>query len=161
MERDTVSDEKQRDHGGRHASSDGAVRAGRVELVILSTRGKSAQCRPRGSGGLVTLRGVKPMDLVPGEIAEVEPSRQWKYGGHSSLSGDIQSVRLDVAALGLTPLGLEDCGESDSGSPASSAGLSPIHESPSATQCLQKMPSSPSGQVQAERSFSASRHSFE
>jgi tetratricopeptide (TPR) repeat protein len=40
----------------------------------------------------------------------VKPRRQWSYAGHPYLSGDIQSARLDVAALGLVPLSLEDQG---------------------------------------------------
>lgn len=40
----------------------------------------------------------------------VEPRKQWNYAGHPYLSGEIESTRLDVAALGLVPLKLEDRG---------------------------------------------------
>jgi tetratricopeptide (TPR) repeat protein len=48
--------------------------------------------------------------LVPGEIINVAPRKQWRYGGHSYLSGEIKSWRLDIAALGLTPLQLKEWG---------------------------------------------------
>ena len=48
--------------------------------------------------------------MVPGEIVTVKPRKQWLYAGHPYLSGEIESTRLDVAALGLVPLGLEDMG---------------------------------------------------
>jgi tetratricopeptide (TPR) repeat protein len=50
---------------------------------------------------------------VPGEIAVVKPRKQWSYAGHPYLSGEIESARLAVAALGLTPLALKDEGEWD------------------------------------------------
>ena len=39
--------------------------------------------------------------MVPGEIVTVKPSKQWRFAGHSYISGEIESTRLDVAALGL------------------------------------------------------------
>jgi hypothetical protein len=51
--------------------------------------------------------------VAPGEIIMVTPRKQWRYGGHPYLSGEIESTRLEVAALGLVPLGLEDMGTWD------------------------------------------------
>jgi hypothetical protein len=34
---------------------------------------------------------------VPGQIAKIVPHKQWSYAGHSYLSGQILSTRLDVA----------------------------------------------------------------
>jgi hypothetical protein len=48
--------------------------------------------------------------VVPGEIVTVKPRKQWRFAGHPYLSGEIESTRLDVAALGLVPLELEDMG---------------------------------------------------
>lgn len=47
---------------------------------------------------------------MPGEIVTVKPRKQWRYAGHLYLSGEIESTRIDVAALGLVPLRLEDMG---------------------------------------------------
>jgi len=40
----------------------------------------------------------------------VAPRKQWRYGGHPYLSGEIKAWRLDIPALGLTPLKLEERG---------------------------------------------------
>lgn len=40
----------------------------------------------------------------------VRPLKRWRYSGHPYLSGEIESTRLDVSALGLVPLKLEDRG---------------------------------------------------
>jgi len=58
----------------------------------------------------ITLRASRRWDLVPGQIVVVKPRKQWSNAGHPSLSGEIESVRLDVAALGLVPLRLEGQG---------------------------------------------------
>ena len=84
---------------------------GPIELVVLSLTQKAARCRLLASGGEVTLRATGLLDLVPGEIAVVQPRKQWSYAGHPYLSGKVKSTRLDVDALGLVPLKLEDRGE--------------------------------------------------
>ncbi len=50
---------------------------------------------------------------MPGEIATVRPRRRWRNARTQYLSGDIVSRRLDVIALGLTPLHLEPTGTWD------------------------------------------------
>jgi len=51
--------------------------------------------------------------VVPGEIVTVKPRKQWTYAGHPYLSGEIESTRLEVRALGLVPLRLEKVGTWD------------------------------------------------
>jgi hypothetical protein len=84
--------------------------AGTVELVVLSLKGNAVRCRLLGTERVITLRADRPWDVVPAEIAVVKPKKQWRYAGHPYLSGRIDSVRLDVAALGLVPLRLVDEG---------------------------------------------------
>jgi hypothetical protein len=84
-----------------------------IELVVLSVKESAARCRLVGSDRVITLRASRLWDVVPGEIAVVKPRKQWSYAGHPYLSGEIQSTRLDVAALGLTPLELRDEGQWD------------------------------------------------
>lgn len=84
--------------------------SGPVELVVLSVKKNAARCRLLGSDRVITLRANRLWDVVPGEIAVVKPNKQWSYAGHPYLSGEIESTRLDVAALGLVPLKLEDQG---------------------------------------------------
>ena len=84
--------------------------SGPVELVVLSVKERAARCRLPGSDRVITLRASRLWDVVPGEIVVVKPRKQWSYAGHPYLSGEIESTRLDVAALGLVPLRLEDRG---------------------------------------------------
>ncbi len=84
--------------------------SGPVELVVLSVKEKAARCRLVGSERVITLRAARLWDIVPGEIAVVKPRKQWTYAGHPYLSGEIESSRLDIDALGLVPLKLEDQG---------------------------------------------------
>lgn len=82
----------------------------RVELVVLSVKERTARCRLMESNRIITLRAGGLYDAVPGNIVTVNPKKQWRYGGHPYLSGEIQSTRLDVQALGLEPLGLSNMG---------------------------------------------------
>jgi len=84
-----------------------------IELVVLSIKERAARCRLPGTDRIISLRASRLWDIVPGEIAVVKPRKQWSYAGHPYLSGEIESARLDVAALGLTPLALKDEGEWD------------------------------------------------
>ena len=81
-----------------------------VELAVLSVKERTARCRLPESGRIITLRTGDLWDVAPGEIVTVQPRKQWKYGGHPYLSGEIQSTRLDVKALNLMPLGLSEIG---------------------------------------------------
>ena len=81
-----------------------------VELIALAVKERGIRCRLPGSERVVTLRAAIRMDLVPGQILTVVPRKQWRYAGHPYLSGDIESTRIDVGALGLVPLGLTEIG---------------------------------------------------
>lgn len=81
-----------------------------VELVALSVMERAARCRLPGSDRIITLRASRLWEVVPGAIVTVTPRKQWRYGGHPYLSGEIQSTRIDVKALDLVPLGIEDTG---------------------------------------------------
>jgi hypothetical protein len=81
---------------------------GPVELVVLSVKDSALRCRLLGSERVITLRAREVWDVVPGQIAIVRPRKQWTHVGHPYLSGEIESSRLDVPALGLVPLSLND-----------------------------------------------------
>jgi hypothetical protein len=84
--------------------------SGPFELVVLSVKERAARCHLVGSDRGITLRASRLWDIVPGEIAVVNPRKQWTYAGHPYLSGEIESSRLEVDALGLVPLKLENRG---------------------------------------------------
>jgi hypothetical protein len=89
--------------------------SGPVGLVVLAVKERAARCRLLGSDRAITLRASGLWHMVPGEIVTVEPRKQWSYAGHPYLSGEIASTRLDVRAVGLVPLRLEDTGMWDPG----------------------------------------------
>ena len=84
----------------------------KVELVALAVRGNAVSCRILGKNRVLTLRPAGRWEVVPGEILTVMPHRKWRYAGHPYLTGEIKAWRLDIPALGLTPLRLEEMGSS-------------------------------------------------
>ncbi len=77
-----------------------------IDLVVLAVKERTARCRLVGSAREITLRTAGLWNLIPGDIATIEPRKQWSYAGHPYVSGEVRSTRLDVAALGLVPLRL-------------------------------------------------------
>jgi hypothetical protein len=81
-----------------------------MELVVLSVEQRTARCRLLESDEIVSIRGARLRDFVPGEIAVIRPAKRSTYAGNPCLSGEIVSTRLEVKALGLVPLRLEEMG---------------------------------------------------
>lgn len=82
-----------------------------VDLIVLGIKQQeNARCRVLATGKELTLRSGDVWDVVPGEIVTIAPKKHWSYAGHPYLSGEITNTRFDLAALGLTPLKLKDCG---------------------------------------------------
>ncbi len=81
-----------------------------VELIAVAVKGNAVSCRLPGKDRVITIRTTRLWDWVPGEIITVAPRKQWRYGGHPYLSGEIKAWRLDIPALGLTPLKLNETG---------------------------------------------------
>ncbi|MFH1314753.1 MAG: tetratricopeptide repeat protein, partial [Candidatus Eisenbacteria bacterium] len=98
-------------HKRQHKATDDDLDLSKpVDLVALSVKQRAVRCRLLGSDRGITLRAGRHWDAVPGAIVTVRPRKHWRYAGHPYLSGEIQSTRIDVKALGLVPLGLEDMG---------------------------------------------------
>lgn len=72
-----------------------------IELVVLAPKERAARCRIHGTEREITLRSSDVWNMVPGEIVTVRARKQWRYAGHPYLSGNVESHRLDVGALGL------------------------------------------------------------
>lgn len=95
----------------RHkAAADDIDLAAPIDLIILAVKQSAARCRVLGTEREITLRSTGTYSLVPGEIATVRGRKQWRHAGHPYLSGEITRRRLDIAALGLVPLRIEDRG---------------------------------------------------
>ena len=75
-----------------------------VELVALAVKGNAVSCRILGKGACPHAPSPGFWEVVPGEIITVSPGRKWRYGGHPYLAGEITASRIDIPALGLTPL---------------------------------------------------------
>lgn len=84
-----------------------------VELIAVAVKGNAVSCRLPGKDRVITIRTTRLWDLVPGEIINVAPRKQWRYEGHPYLSGEIKAWRLDIPALGLIPLKLKERGMRD------------------------------------------------
>lgn len=82
-----------------------------VDLIVLIVKQRAARCRLLGSERVVTLRAGSLHRIVAGQIATVQPNKQWRHGGNPYLSGQIIDTRVDAAALGLVPLELRELGE--------------------------------------------------
>jgi len=80
------------------------------EIIAVAVKGNAVSCRIPGKGHAITLRPVGLWDMAPGESIIVAPRKQWRYGEHPYLSGEIKACRLDIPALGLTPLELNETG---------------------------------------------------
>jgi hypothetical protein len=81
-----------------------------VDLIVLAVKGTTISCRIQGMERTLTLRPSGFSEVVPGELLTVSPKRKWRYAGHPYLAGEITVARLDIPALGLTPLRLEERG---------------------------------------------------
>jgi len=81
-----------------------------VELIAVAVKGNAVSCRIPGKGRVITIRPAGLWEVAPGEMIIVTPRKQWRYGGHPYLSGEIKAWRLDIPALGLTPLKLKERG---------------------------------------------------
>lgn len=79
-----------------------------IELVVLAPKERAARCRILGTEREITVRSADVWEMVPGEIISIRARKQWTYARHPFLLGDVASHRLDVAALRLVPLRLED-----------------------------------------------------
>jgi hypothetical protein len=99
--------------GKRHkATGDQLDLSQPLDLIVLACKQNTLRCRIPGTARELTLR-TAVRDEVPGEIVTVQPSTQWNHAGHPYLSGKVLASRPDALALGLTPLGLRECGEWD------------------------------------------------
>jgi len=84
-----------------------------VELIALAVKTNAVSCRILGKDGVLTLRPSGFWEIAPGEIITVSPKKNWRYGGHPYLAGEITSSRTDIPALHLTPLTLHEMGTWD------------------------------------------------
>ena len=86
-----------------------------VDLIALSVGPSAVRCRLFDADQTVTVRLFRqPFDpIVPGELIRVRPRKTWRYARNLYLSAELISSRIDIPALGLTPLGIKKFGRWD------------------------------------------------
>jgi hypothetical protein len=82
-----------------------------INLVLITSGVRGATCLTPRTTARVRVRARRLWDMVPGEIVTVRPWHVWHDGDMGCLSGEVLSHRIDVAAIGLRPLGLTPVGE--------------------------------------------------
>lgn len=80
-----------------------------IDLIVLAVRDGTGNCRVLGTGKKIILRlsSYQLFKIVPGEIAAVDVKRQWEFGSNIYISGNLIDHRIDIPALDLVPLKLE------------------------------------------------------
>ena len=81
-----------------------------VELIVLTVKERVARCMIFDSARIITFRSGSLQDTAPGWILTVNPRKQWRYGNHPYLSGEIIAIHLDVGKLAITSLNLINMG---------------------------------------------------
>lgn len=76
------------------------------DAAILAVRGRTASCSRLADHQPFTLQPKGLGNVIPGEIVTVRSEANQRRGGRYCITGEIDSVRLDAKALGLTQLGL-------------------------------------------------------
>ena len=95
----------------RHKAADKDISIDQpVELIVLSVKKQAGRCQVLGTEREITLRCRDVWNQAPGEIIRVRVRKKWRYAGHPYLSGEIEARRIDIPALGLVPLRLQECG---------------------------------------------------
>lgn len=82
----------------------------RHEAVVLKVNETSARVRILGEEGQLTFRsgdvnGVDP--IVPGHVVTLLVDKRWTWRSDAYASGKVESARIDIPRLGLTPLPLD------------------------------------------------------
>ena len=78
-----------------------------VEAVLLKVGENSARLRLLDGHEEVTLRAKRTWTYVPGQILTIKPRKRWTHNNYPYMSGEITDARIDIPALGLTPLTVE------------------------------------------------------
>lgn len=81
-----------------------------VTLIALAVKQRAISCLLPDKDRIITLRQAGFAEVVPGELITVAPHKMWRYARHPYLSGQIKAWHLDVNALSLIPLKLEEKG---------------------------------------------------
>lgn len=77
-----------------------------IELVALAVKTAAIRCKIVSTDQPITFRKVR--NEVEGEILTIIPSKVWRHRKTHYMTGEIQSSRIDIPALDLEPLTLNE-----------------------------------------------------
>jgi tetratricopeptide (TPR) repeat protein len=78
----------------------------KIEAIVLKVNHRSVRVRIPSEDVSATLRTSNASEVVPGHVVTLAVKKRWSWRGHYYASGAIEDPRINVAALGLTPLPL-------------------------------------------------------
>lgn len=84
-----------------------------ADFVVLTVKDRGGRVRLLGTNEEYSVKLAALYKLLPGHIATIEPKKVWRHGRTAYLSGELVHTRVDLSALGLTPLKLEPFGQWD------------------------------------------------
>jgi len=81
------------------------------DLAAVIHRGKrAARVRVLATGEVLTVRASDLWHVMPGHVVTLVVRRRWRHLGHLYGEGELRDARIDVPALGLPQLRLEERG---------------------------------------------------
>ena len=84
-----------------------------AEAAVLRRSVKAARVRVLATGEVLTVRAGDLWHVMPGHVVSLVLKRRWRHLGHLYGEGELRDARIDVPALGLPPLRLEERGPLD------------------------------------------------
>ena len=77
-----------------------------IELVALAVKTAAIRCKIVSTDQPITFRKVR--NEVEGEILTIIPSKMWQYRKTYYMTGEIESKKIDIPALNIEPLALNE-----------------------------------------------------
>jgi len=81
-----------------------------AEAVVLRRSVKAARVRVLATGEVLTVGAGDLWHVMPGHVVTLVLKRRWRHLGHVYGEGELRDARIDVPALGLPPLQLQERG---------------------------------------------------
>jgi hypothetical protein len=83
-----------------------------LEAIVLSCSDNAIRLCLLGGNELVTMKTSQfhSWHAIPGKIIKIQQSKRWTFKRHEYISGEILSSHIDLGAIGIKPLSLEDRG---------------------------------------------------
>ena len=92
-----------------------------AEAAVLRRSVKVARVRVLATGEVLTVRAGDLWHVMPGHVVSLVLKRRWRHLGHLYGEGELRDARIDVPALGLPPLRLEERGPHEAADEARTA----------------------------------------